>query len=364
MDKYLIDYSTTSTFNAGAKARVDINNILAAQGYQSIYARPISGKDGITLPYRVLNRLVRTLHLSGLVDRAQLRKAMKDIPNGSLLLMQYPFYPTYANDDVMQEIHDFTASRHCRFVVLIHDINSLRDQREVHAVRTEMRLLDLADAIIVHNSAMKAAVLEADASLQEKIYELELFDYRVLESSHGDRPDFARTVIIAGNLTREKSPYVYALPQLQLQRTEFDLYGVHYDGPETDRIRYQGVFASDNIPFHAGFGLVWDGDSIDNCTGHTGEYTKINNPHKLSLYMAAGIPVIVWRQAAVARFVEENQVGLCVDSLQEIDDRIGGMTEEEYIELGQNVTVMSERVRSGYYIRRVMDEIERNVRAV
>ncbi|UXZ08780.1 hypothetical protein F1B95_08005 [Clostridium perfringens] len=45
------------------------------------------------------------------------------------------------------------------------------------------------------------------------------------------------------------------------------------------------------------FGLIWDGTSINICDGSFGEYTKFNTPHKLSMYIASEIPVIVWKEA-------------------------------------------------------------------
>ena len=56
------------------------------------------------------------------------------------------------------------------------------------------------------------------------------------------------------------------------------------------------------------FGLVWDGTSLDGCNGRYGEYLKFNNPHKTSLYLSCGIPVIIWKEAALADFVEEHKV--------------------------------------------------------
>lgn len=41
------------------------------------------------------------------------------------------------------------------------------------------------------------------------------------------------------------------------------------------------------------FGLVWDGNSMDTCTGNYGSYLRINDPHKVSLYLSSGLPIIV-----------------------------------------------------------------------
>ena len=62
--------------------------------------------------------------------------------------------------------------------------------------------------------------------------------------------------------------------------------------------------------------------SSETCKGSFGEYLRINNPHKTSLYLASGIPVIIWSKAALAEFIEKNKCGITVDSLYEIADKL------------------------------------------
>ena len=50
------------------------------------------------------------------------------------------------------------------------------------------------------------------------------------------------------------------------------------------------------------------------CTGQYGEYLKINSPFKFSLYLAANRPVVVWSKSALASYVKEYKLGICVDS--------------------------------------------------
>ena len=49
-------------------------------------------------------------------------------------------------------------------------------------------------------------------------------------------------------------------------------------------LRFNGPKHSDefvaSVSGTGNWGLVWDGDSIDECSGQWGEYLKINNPHK------------------------------------------------------------------------------------
>lgn len=65
---------------------------------------------------------------------------------------------------------------------------------------------------------------------------------------------------------------------------------------------------------------MWDGDGINGCSGNTGEYLRYNNPHKLSLYMVSGLPVVIWSKAAEAEFVINNNVGVVVDDINDFND--------------------------------------------
>ena len=109
------------------------------------------------------------------------------------------------------------------------------------------------------------------------------------------------------------------------------------------------------------WGLVWDGDSIDTCSGLLGKYLRYNAPHKCSLYIAAHLPLIVWEESAMAPFVRENGIGICVKSIGEIKDRISKISDDEYTEMQRKLEILSKRLDSGEQmksaIRKVSGEI-------
>lgn len=150
-------------------------------------------------------------------------------------------------------------------------------------------------------------------------------------------------------MKRDKSAYIYSLPD----RPDFELYGVNYEGDDRENIHYHGSFLADEIPYHlkGGFGLVWDGDSAETCNGAWGEYLRYNNPHKTSLYLACGIPVIIWENAVLAGFVIDHNVGITVKSLTEIDDTISKLTDEEYRQMKESAVYLSKSIRRGHYIK-------------
>ena len=113
-----------------------------------------------------------------------------------------------------------------------------------------------------------------------------------------------------------------------------------------------GCFDPDLLPskLAGAFGLIWDGPSIETCTGDLGNYLRINNPHKLSLYIASGLPIIIWRGAAEAGFVEKHRIGISVNSLDELPALLRSMRVADYRSMVQSVTRLAKSVRNGNFL--------------
>ena len=125
-----------------------------------------------------------------------------------------------------------------------------------------------------------------------------------------------------------------------------------------DNLKYFGSFKPDELPgkLEGKFGLVWDGDSLDTCSGNTGNYLRYNNPHKTSLYLSAGIPVIIWKEAAMSNFIEKHKAGILVESLTEIDDVINNISDSDYTELKNNAIQIGMQLRNGYYYKKAVQK--------
>ena len=124
-------------------------------------------------------------------------------------------------------------------------------------------------------------------------------------------------------------------------------------------IRDRGAFPADEIPskLNEGFGLVWDGEGIDGCTGNTGDYLRYNNPHKLSLYLVSGLPVVIWSEAAEAQFVKDNNVGIVVNSIDDFSNAFDELSEQQYYEMVENARKISGKLRNGEYLLDVVKKI-------
>ena len=222
------------------------------------------------------------------------------------------------------------------------------------AIDDAKELYDLANS--ENDEDTIKSLFDDSESLEQKIVNLEIFDYLYNEPVPKIIRNNGKKVIVAGNLTREKSGYVYKLKELNV---DMCLYGVNYEGDIPDDI-YKGAFSPDELIQHleGNFGLVWDGTSVEKCTGNTGAYLKYNNPHKTSLYLAADLPVIIWSQAAMADFVKRNNIGIVIDDLHHLSECLKGVSEKDYQEMQQNVRMIGKKIRQGYYFNTALDALK------
>ncbi len=116
----------------------------------------------------------------------------------------------------------------------------------------------------------------------------------------------------------------------------------------------------DELPaaLEGGFGLVWDGDSAETCSGVFGEYLRYNNSHKASLYLAAGLPLVVWKESAIAHFVVDKQCGIVVDSLHNLQKVLDELTIQDYNELLDNARYVGVALREGAYLKAALMKLK------
>jgi len=236
-----------------------------------------------------------------------------------------------------------------RLQCLVHDLETLRRSGKLGA--REISRLGRFHEIIVHTDAMRT-LLQQGGIPRNKMKVLTFFDY--LAEASPDRRTLSYNICFAGNLG--KSGFVKELTSLHCDRLCFRLYGINFpDMQQNDNIHYEGVFAPDDIKGIKGsWGLVWDGDSLDTCTGMMGNYLRFNSSHKISLYLALGMPLIVWSESSVASLVKHENIGVAVSSLADVEKVIDGIDPAQYKAMLENVAVYSSKIRSGQMLGRLL----------
>ena len=325
------DYSVQSgdRFNASSKAREDISLIFERNGAKkyNIYIRFASRK--LTKLYTIA-RYVRLI--------LSLRK-------GDELIVQYPVYRVFVKS--FFKVVKIVKRKGVKLTFIIHDLNYLRGLDRGISKEDFLKPLYLADLIVAHTPNMRDHLI--GENITSPINIIYLFDY-LTDDTYRERSRLLEnrdTVVYAGNL--KKSAFLKEAVNCHFKNVRFNIYGYARNVPVfRDGFDYKGAFEPEQTSYiEGGWGLCWDGESVDSCEGKWGEYLRYNSPHKLSLYLAAGIPVIVWKESALAPYIVSNKIGIAISSLRELDMILPAITKEEYLDTLDRVMSFSVKIRKG-----------------
>lgn len=308
------------------KAKTDVDTLFHKWGYNNLSPQ---SKNGSAVS-RFVTKLVGVARILIRVHR------------GDTLNLQYPMKKFYFMACKLAHLKGASVK------TIVHDLGAFR--RHKLTPEQENRRLSETDVLIVHNETMEKWVLEH--GFKGRTICLHIFDYLVpTKPHHYKSPHSPWRVVYAGGLQRWRNAYLYNLKGC-MDGWTLELYGPGYDVEENNpKVNYHGRLPEEILmqKVEGDFGLVWDGDSLEECSGDWGSYLKINNPHKTSFYLRAGIPVIVWKEAAMRQFVEENNIGFSIGSIHEIDTRLRSLSAEEYKVMRQNATRMGKLLGEGYF---------------
>ncbi len=336
--------------HAGSKAIEDVCDFSSEIGYTPLYVRQRTEDR---------NKLNLIQNQIGFVF--DWFKAFLMVEKNSVILLQNPFKRKHLLRFTFLRL--MKKIKKCKIISVIHDVEILRETYFRDFSKTEFEfMLENSDYFIVHNDIMKEYFVSTLNINPERLVSLEIFDYGF--NSQKPTADFeSADIVVAGNLEKKKSVYVYKLKDLK-DGLKINLYGPNYeDDNENSNVKYIGSFPPNEVPnvLNGKFGLIWDGDSLDCCAGQTGNYLRYNNPHKTSLYITAGIPIVIWKEAAMARFVERENVGITVASLSEIKKTIDSLSDKEYEIMKNNAVEISKKLTNGYYLKTALAECENRI---
>lgn len=328
------------------KARNDIETVAQKCGYEII-----------KIP--MLDTRIAFSHLTHIWVYRNWNDKLKNIKYGDEIIIQLPLRQ---HTLLLPLIIGVLRKRGARVYGLLHDLDMFRISLEdncpigerIRRQIEEKKTLKLCNAIIAHNTSMKKALIELGFN-DKKIINLEIFDY-LSDDNIRDRK-FDKSVIIAGNLNKNKAKYVYNLPE----GVRFNLYGINYTGSQSENVKYYGSFSPDELSsqVEGSFGLTWDGESSETCTGAYGQYLKMNNPHKASFYLSSGIPVFIWKEAALSGFIIKHNCGIVIESLYDIPIILNNMTNDDYQIIRDNAAHIALKLREGYFTKIAIHQAEK-----
>ncbi|HAE42894.1 MAG TPA: hypothetical protein DCG34_08275 [Clostridiales bacterium] len=345
MKRYVLSTHLDNDPNAGTKSRRDIEDIVLKEGYTRLVLR----KRFLTGRFKIARQVC--------ILAVDLLRVLVCIERHSILLINVPLPFAKWQTPIVAGYFKFLRSvKQIKIAFSVIDIDSHR--RNDKKQEGEWNILRTGSCFILHTKPMKEVFVKQgfDAG---KVVLNHLFDYISEFEPHGKHRALTNQVVFAGNLDPDKCGFLSNLNDVG-NRVIFNLYGEpakQYDSSST--VRYMGSASPEEIVgiIDGSFGLVWDGDSIDTCSSAIGEYLRINAPHKTSLYLAAGLPVIIWKEAAMAELIVKENLGFTVGSLREIGAIVDTMTEGTYNQMRDNVLRYAPLLKEGYFFKEALKKV-------
>ena len=348
MKKYYLRFKRKDINNALTKAVDDCETILQTLGYQ----------EKSLFMFRKNRFFKALLWIKELIQ-------LFLIPKSSIVVIQHP---AYIKQDYMKVIKSLKKVKQTVLVFIIHDLESVRhmvlNNGERYTKRDE-QMLGLADYLICHNDHM-IELLASQGIDRRKMISLDFFDYLSSngeDSQEGIPKANDEGIIIAGNLDPRWCEYIYT--SMDEINVPINLYGVNFNKEIADkRTNYYGEFDPDTLirVMKGKFGLVWYGNSLDKCgEGNVEHYLYYINPHKVSAYAAAGIPVIVGDNIGSAEFVCKNEIGIAIHSIRDLRKTLESVSEDKYNTYKQNVLNLQQKIVKGHFLRSAINKCEKRI---
>lgn len=348
--EYYVRTKVIKEFHAGNKAREDCEEIFETLNFKVLDVKSTNfSKNKFYEKLQKYYYLLRNIPIY--------IKGYKSLKKKDTIFYQFPF--TSVSERILLGI---VKLKKVKVVLIIHDLDGIRE-KNLKKLEKEMKILKSADQLISHNNKM-TKLLKEKYNIWLPIKELLIFDYLVkeenkqLEVKIEKKINEQKIICYAGNLDSKKSSFIYKL--YQINNIKFNIYGINYNKSlNKNSFCYCGAYPPNVIhtKLLGDYGLIWDGNSLKMCEGLYGEYLKYNNPHKLSLYIVSGLPIIVWNKAAIADYIIENNLGITISSLEEIEEKISNITEKEYKIMKENVLKLQEKIKKGEVLKQILNKI-------
>jgi hypothetical protein len=275
-------------------------------------------------------------------------KSIFFVQRGSTLVFNLP-----ANYRLMMVIHLIKRVKRLKLIVHCFDIPSVRYAQPMRLSREDRDMMNWCDVVLT--PSVNTESILRPLGLTAPCIPVEVWDY-IYPNDVTCREGDGR-VAFAGNPT--KAAFLSQLGELS---TRFTLWANNYQCDFNNVISLGTGVSPDNLSelAQSSWGLVWDGESVDGSeTGPLGNYTRVMTTHKGGLYLAAGLPLIVWARGGMAPFVEKYEVGICVESLRELDTILPTLVHSKYDRYKSNAMTLSHKIRSGHFLHQALCKAER-----
>lgn len=281
--------------------------------------------------------------------RVRLDGILASVSLKDVVIIQSPTWNDFAFDERL--IGLLGAYEGLKKVIFIHDVVPLMNEAWKGLLKRYIDHYNQADLIIAPSQVM-IDFLRAEGLTVEKTVVQKMWDC-VISVDNTVRPQFKKVMNFAGNPNIDsKFTFVknWKYDDVRLAVTVDE-----GDWAQGKNVSFLGWFNNESLLVNAlrkngGFGLLWSEVPFWR------EYMKKNASYKLSVYLAAGIPVIVPSDTAERDTIISKNLGIVVDSLDEAADQVAHMSEETYGEMVESVEQFSCLLRDGYFTKKALTD--------
>lgn len=306
---------------------------------------------------------------------ARLDGILGGLQRNDCLIVQWPFPDMGSHwiQTFINRVHDFNT----KLIFLIDDISSWQLQGALPNpnnpaevvkklkdpnVTSEITFLKQTDGIIAHSKQMADHLREELALAGQKMTtNVTWFGPGGHKTRYFQgRRHFDQGIDYAGALY--KAVFLLQLPDT----LKLNVYGARPKDEklaENQNISLHPLVDPEAMPqlLKGSYGLVWDSEQYPEVVGSLGEYEQYNTPAKFAMYLAADEPVIVWSKASTAKFVKENGIGIVIDSLDQLPQKVGAIDQAAYNRMLDNVQRISPLIRDGFFLKEAVFNVMRMV---
>ncbi|MBZ5954230.1 glycosyl transferase [Leuconostoc gasicomitatum] len=280
--------------------------------------------------------------------KKQLKKYNSLIGPGDVIIWQYPKYSPKLELTVIK----WAREKNILIVALVHDVTMLRTDTIKLAnynLETDKAVLQSFDIVMLplhFISALKNLGINLNNTIELAPYDF-LYDKVIVPASYQKR------VVYAGSLAK--------FPNLEQINFDLTVYGeknfssVVLNQPH---IKNGGFVEAMDLPakLSSGYGLIWDESDKD---PYLQQYTQWNWPYKFSLYMVSGLPVVAWRESAIADIIRQNNVGVVISNLSDLHDMLDSITEKRYQQMANNAANFGKQLAMGATTKQVLSDLKK-----
>lgn len=280
--------------------------------------------------------------------RARLDGIIAAVAHGDIVIIQSPTWNTIGFDEAL--VTQLNAYSVVKKIFFVHDVPPLMFESNRYLLKRYIDLYNQAEVLIVPSQNMADFLIQEGLTVRKYVVQ-RMWDCPV-SIDFSVTPQYKKLINFAGKIDYLKFSFVQ---DWKYETVRLAVTAQEGDWEHGANIEFLGWFQdqstlANTLRKNGGFGLLWTGDE------YWMEYMKLNANSKLSLYLAAGLPVIVHSSISEADTILRKGLGFVVDSLDEAVQKVEGMTEEQYNQMVQKVRLFGELIRGGFFTKKVLTD--------